>query len=80
MNEIVNQLLLTGYKFIPKLHLRPPAFTYRAGEPFSKHGEETKKCKETGNLKHIYQSESEKVCFAYDAAYSASKYLAKRTI
>ena len=54
MNEIVNQLLLTGYKFIPKLHLRPPAFTYSAGEPFSKHGEEIKKCKETSNLKHIY--------------------------
>ena len=30
MNEIVNQFLLTGNKFIPKMHLRQTGFTYSA--------------------------------------------------
>ena len=28
MNEIANTILLTGYKFMPDLHLRQPGFTY----------------------------------------------------
>ena len=35
---------------------------------------------ETGVLKHLYRYELDKTCFAYDAAYSDSKELAKRTI
>ena len=26
MNEIVNRFLLAGYKFMPEMHLRQPAF------------------------------------------------------
>ena len=37
------------------------------------------KFRETGNLKHMYRKELDKVCFAHDAAYSDSKDLAKRT-
>ena len=37
------------------------------------------KFRETG-LKHTYKNELDKACFAKDAAYSDSKYLAKRTI
>ena len=36
------------------------------------------KFRETGNLKHLYRNELDKACFAHDAAYSASKGLAKR--
>ena len=36
--------------------------------------------RETGKSKHLYRDESDKVCFPHDAAYSGSKYLAKRTI
>ena len=28
MNEIVNKFLLAGDKFMPKIHLRQPGFTY----------------------------------------------------
>ena len=28
MNEIANTILLTGYKFMPDLHLKQPGFTY----------------------------------------------------
>ena len=28
MNEMLNKFLLVGDKFIPKMHLRQPAFTY----------------------------------------------------
>ena len=28
MNEINNKLLLAGYKYMPKIHLKQPGFTY----------------------------------------------------
>ena len=36
MNEIANQFLLAGDKFMPEMHLRPPGFTYSACGPFIK--------------------------------------------
>ena len=45
-------------------------------EPF----ERTQKFRETCNLKHLYRNELDKTCFAYNAAYSDSKDLDKRTI
>ena len=47
MNEIVNEFLLEGDKFMPKMHLRQPEFTYIACGPFTK--KKTKK--EYKNLK-----------------------------
>ena len=35
MNEIVNRFLLAGDKFMPKMHIKQPAFTYAYG-PFTK--------------------------------------------
>ena len=32
MNKIVNKFLLAGYKFMPKMHLKQPGFTYNACE------------------------------------------------
>ena len=57
MNEIVNKFLLTGDKFMPELHLRQPACTYRACGPFFKHQERIQKFKEIGDLNHIYKNE-----------------------
>ena len=34
----------------------------------------------TGDVNHIYKNKLDKACFAYDAAYSDRKDLAKRTI
>ena len=57
------------------MHLKQPGFTYTACGPFTKHRERIQKFRETGNLKHLYRNG-----FAYDAAYSDRKYLAKGTI
>ena len=35
MNETVNQTLFAGHKFMPEMHLRQPAFAYRACRPFT---------------------------------------------
>ena len=71
---------MTGDKFMPKLHLRQPRFTYSACGPFSKHREMIKKFKETGDLNYIYETELNKPCFAHDAAYADSENLAKGTV
>ena len=80
MNKIINNYLLTGDKFMPELHLKQPGLTYSVCGPFTKHREIIQKCRETGNLKHLYRNELDKACFAHDAAYSDTKELAKRTI
>ena len=36
MNEIINTFLLALSKFMPKMHLRQPAFTYNACLSFTK--------------------------------------------
>ena len=71
---------MIGDKFIPKLHIKQPGFTYSACGPFTKHRERIQKFRETGNLKHLYRNELGKACFDHDAVYSDSKDLAKRTI
>ena len=45
MNEIVNNFLLAGDKFIPEMHLKEPGVTYSACEPFKKKGKEYKNLK-----------------------------------
>ena len=75
MNKIVNKFLLVGNKFMPKLHLRQPGFTYSTCAPFTKHCERIKKFKATSNLNDIYKKELDTACFALDAAYSDSKKL-----
>ena len=80
MNKIINKFLLTGDKFMPRLHLKQPGFTYSACGSFSKHHERIQKFRKTGNLEHLYRNEVDKTCFTHDAAYSDSKDLAERTI
>ena len=73
MNKFISNSLLTGHKFSQN------CIAIACGL-FTKHRERIQKFRETGNLKHLYRNELEKVCFAYDAAYSDSKDLAKITI
>ena len=47
MNEIVNKFLLAGYKFMIKMHLKQPEFTYSACGPFTKNKERIKNFKKT---------------------------------
>ena len=80
MNNIINNFLLAGDKFIPEMYLRQPQFTYSACEPFTKHKQRIQKFKETGDTNFIYKNELDKAWFAHDAEYSDSKDLRKRTV
>ena len=66
MNEIVEKFLLAGDKFMSKMHLRQPGFTYSACRPFIKKKERLQKLKETGDSRYIYQNELDKACFQLD--------------
>ena len=45
MNEIVNKFSLAGDKFMPKMSLRQPGFTYNACGPIIKNKERIQKFK-----------------------------------
>ena len=79
MNEIINNFLLTGDKFMPEMHLRQPSFTYSACGPFIKNKERINKFMQTGNTDFIHKNELDKACFQFDMAYGKSKDLIKRT-
>ena len=79
MDEIVNNFLLVGYKFMPEMHLKQPSFTYSACGPFTKSKERIEKFMKTGNKDFIYKNELDKPCFQHDMAYGKSKHLVKRT-
>ena len=79
INEIVNNFLLAGDKFIPEMHLKQPGFTYIGCGPFTKNKERIQKFKETGETSYIYKIELDKACFQHDMAYGDFKNLARRT-
>ena len=39
MNKIINKFLLTGGKFMTRLHSKQTEFTYSSSGPFTKHRE-----------------------------------------
>ena len=78
MNEIVNNFLLAGDKFMPAMHLRQPQFVYSAGGSFTKNKERIQKFKEIGDTNYIYKNELDKACFQHDMAYKGFKDLTKR--
>ena len=63
MNEIINNFLLAGEKFMPEMHLRQRGFTYSACGPFTKSKERIQKFKETGDASYIYKNELERYAF-----------------
>ena len=65
---------------MPEFHLRQLRFIYRACGKFIVLRERIQTFRETRHLKHIYKKKLDKACFAYDAACSDSKDLAKRTV
>ena len=80
MNEIVNKFLLEVDKVMPKMHLRPPGFTYNVCVPFTKNKERIQKLKkQTGDSQYIYQNELERAYFQHDMAYGDFKDLSRRT-
>ena len=77
MNEIANNFLLAGDRFMPEMHLKQPGFTYRACGPFTINKERIQKFKETGDTKYNYINELDKACFQHDMAYGDFKDLAR---
>ena len=80
MNEIANNFLLVGNKFMTEMHLKQPGFTYSAFVPFTKNKERIQKFEETGGTDYIYKNKLYKACSQHDMAYGAFKNLSKRTI
>ena len=80
MNEIVNNFLLAGDKFMPEIHLKQPRFTFTACVPFTESKERIQKIKEIGDTSYIYKNELDKACVQYDMAYGVFKELKRRTV
>ena len=57
MNDILNTFSLTGDKFMLKMHLKQPIFTYSACGLFTKDKERIKKFMQTGNADFILKNE-----------------------
>ena len=79
MNNVINEFLLAGDKFMPEMHLRQPRFVYSACGPFARHKERIKEFKRTGDTRYIYRNELDKACFQHDSAYADHKDLINRT-
>ena len=60
MKQIINKLLLAGDKFMPKMHLKQPGFTYSACGPLTKNKERIKNFMQAGNTDFIYKNELDK--------------------
>ena len=69
MNEVVNKVLLAGDRFVPRMYLKQPRFTYSSCRQFTKIKERIQKFKETDDSRYIYKNELDKVCFQHDIAY-----------
>ena len=79
INAIINKFLLVGDKFMQKMHLSLPGFTYSASCPFTKNKKGIKKYKEIGDSRCIYQNELDKACFQHDRVYADFVDLTRRT-
>ena len=79
MNKIVNKFSLVGDKFMPKMHLKQPGFTYSACGPFTKNKGRIEKFMQAGNIDFIHRNELDKAFFQHDLAYGKTTDLVKRT-
>ena len=70
--EIIITWLLDGDTLAPEMCLRQPGFTWR---PFKNNKAGMQKFKETEDIRYLCHSELGNVCFQYDMAYGAHKYL-----
>ena len=72
MNEILNEFLLAGDKFMPEIHLKRPGFTYSVCGPFTKNKKRIKKFMQTGNTNWFYRNDPDQACFQQDTSYGRS--------
>ena len=64
---------MAGDKYMSKMDLRQPRFTYSACGPFRKSTKIIQNFKQTGDLRYIYKIELDKACFQHDMAYGDFK-------
>ena len=69
MNEIVNQFLLVGDKFMPEMDLKQPGFTYSPCGSFTKNKERMEQFMQTRNTDFVYKNELDKACFQHNMAW-----------
>ena len=79
MNQIVNNILLAGDKFMPEMYLKQLGFTNSACGPFTKNKQRIQKFMQTGDTGYIYKNKLDKACFQHDMAYGKYKDLERRT-
>ena len=63
MNEIVNNFLLAGDKFMPEMHLKQTGFIYSSCGLFAKTRERIERLMQTGNTDFTYKYELDKLVF-----------------
>ena len=80
MNKTINKFLSAGDKFMAKMHLKQPRFTYSLCGPYTKNKKRIQKFKKAGESKYIYQNELDEPCFQHVMAYRDFKDLPKITI
>ena len=73
MNQIVNNCLLVGDKFMPEMHLRQPGFTYSASGPIIRNKQNIQKIMQIGDTNYTYKNELDKACLQHDMAYGKYK-------
>ena len=54
MNEMVNNFLLAGDKFMPEMNLKQPVFTDSACRPFTKNKERIQKLKKKQEIQDTF--------------------------
>ena len=79
MKDIVNNCLLAGAEFMPKMHLKQPGFMYSACGTFTKNKQRIKKFMQTGDTNYIYRNDLDKARFQHDMTYGKYKDLTNRT-
>ena len=78
MNNIINELLLAGDKFIPQIHLEKPGFTNSTCGPLTRNKTILKSIA-TGDSWYIYKNGLDKASFQDDMAYGDFKDLPRGT-
>ena len=79
MNEIVNNFLLAGDKFITEMHLNSPDLHRVLVDHLQKNKERIQKLKETEDSRYVYQNELDKACSQHDIANGDFQDLTRRT-
>ena len=76
---MVKKFLMAGDKFMPKMYLKQPGFTYSVCGLFTENKEKIQKFIQARNTDYIYKNDLDKACFRHDMAYGKYSNLAKRT-